>query len=221
MKKWILLLLAAGLFGSSSAQMIVFDRDHFLTVNENGMVRISAEMATHNYYDTIHERLSDIKINIGALVLTEELIYRSLTQVDQGMKSILAVKEISTLIAEIFSETNQMIAFASKHPHLLLFAEQVSSQLRQRGAALVENVSSVVLSEKSDLLLNFEKRDALLKKISLELRVIRALVYSMRKSMYWASQRSLFSQLNPFRNFINIDRQLVLKIINNYKTLKK
>ena len=84
MKKWILLLLAAGLFGSSSAQMIVFDRDHFLTVNENGMVRISAEMATHNYYDTIHERLSDIKINIGALVLTEELIYRSLTQVDQG-----------------------------------------------------------------------------------------------------------------------------------------
>ncbi|MCX3263671.1 hypothetical protein OQZ29_02885 [Pedobacter agri] len=221
MKKWILLLLAAGLSGSSSAQMIVFDRDHFLTVNENGMVRISAEMATHNYYDSIHERLSDIKINIGALVLTEELIYRSLTQVDQGMKSILAVKEISTLIAEIFSETDQMIAFASKHPHLLLFAEQVSSQLRQRGAALVENVSSVVLSEKSDLLLNFEKRDALLKKISLELRVIRALVYSMRKSMYWASQRSLFSQLNPFRNFINIDRQLVLKIINNYKTLKK
>ncbi|WP_316851283.1 hypothetical protein [Pedobacter agri] len=221
MKKWILLLLAAGLFGSSSAQMIVFDRDHFLTVNENGMVRISAEMATHNYYDTIHERLSDIKINIGALVLTEELIYRSLTQVDQGMKSILAVKEISTLIGEIFSETNQMIAFASKHPHLLLFAEQVSSQLRQRGAALVEDVSSVVLYEKSDLLLNFEKRDALLKKISLELRVIRVLVYSMRKSMYWASQRSLFSQLNPFRNFINIDRQLVLKIINNYKTLKK
>jgi len=221
MKQWILLLALALAGFKLNAQMIVFDRDHFLIVNENGMMRISSEMAIHNYYDNINDRLSDIKINIGALVLTQDLIYRSLTQIDQGLKSAIAVKEISSLIAEIFSETDQLVSFASRHPHLLLFAEQVSIQLRQRGSGLVENVSSIVLSEKVDLLLNYEKRDALLKKISLELKVIRALVYSMRKSMYWAAQRSLFSQVNPFKNFVNIDRQLVLKIINNYKTLKK
>jgi len=69
--------------------------------------------------------------------------------------------------------------------------------------------------------MNAEKRDALLRKIALELRLIRSLVFSMRKSMFWAAQRSLISQVNPFKDFLNIDKRMVDQIISRYKTLKK
>ena len=205
----------------SKAQSVVFDRDHFNMVNQNGVMRLTSELGMQSYITQIDNRLADIKINIGAMILTQHMILSSLTQVDQGLKSALAVKEISSLIEEIFYETDQMISFASRHPHLLIFSEQISSQLRSRGLALASELSSVVLAEKADLLLNFEKRDALLKKIALELRVIRALVFSMRKSMFWAGQRSLLSQLNPYQGFINIDKRIVSSIINRYQTLIK
>jgi len=221
MKKILFLLLLWGCVHASFSQQIVFDREHFSIVNQNGVARLSAELALHQHYERTLSSLSDIKINISALVITNQLIYRSLTEVDQGLKTALMVSQISDILAEIFQESHQLISFASAHPHLLIFAEEFSRQLSTRGINLVGEVSQRILAERSDLLLDAQKRDGLLRKIALELRVIRALVFSIRKSMFWASQRSLFSQVNPFQNFINTDRRIASQILISYKSLKK
>lgn len=218
---WTVLVFPLLLGKSSFAQTVVFDRDHFAIVNENGFARISSEMMMQITIDEMNQSLKNIKINTSALVLTQQLIHRSLTQVDQGLKTALTVKEISSLSAEIFSASQEVIGFASRHPHLLLFAEQVSSQLKDRGLRLVKEVSQLALKEGENLLLNFERRDALVKKISLELKLIRALVFSLHKTMFWAAQRSFFMQINPFKDFVNTDRRLAGQIILNYKTLKR
>ena len=220
MKKIIFLALALFALQQTRAQRIVFDRDHFSIVNQNGLARLSAELALQSSYNKIESNLSDIKINISALVLTEQLIFNSLTQVDQGLKSGLMVADIYNLLDEIYQESTQLVSFASAHPQLLIFAEAFCSQAKARGVNLLSEVSQRILLQKADLLMNAEKRDALLRKISLELRVIRALVFSVRKSMFWASQRSLLSQLNPFKDFLNTDKRLVEQIISRYKTLK-
>lgn len=221
MKKIVFLLLFTGLSSSACPQQIVFDRKHFSIVNQNGFARLSAELMLHENYQRTLSSLDDIKTNIAALVITQQLIFCSLTEVNQGLKSALMVKDISSVLAEIFEESNLLISFASAHPHLLIFAESFSSQLHARSVNLVSEVSQRILKEKSDLLMDAQKRDGLLRKISLELRVIRALVFSMRKSMFWASQRSLLSQINPFQDFINSDIRQATQIINRYKSLKK
>ena len=220
MKKIIFLALALFALQQTRAQRIVFDRDHFSIVNQNGLARLSSELALQSSYNKIESNLSDIKINISALVLTEQLIFNSLTQVDQGLKSGLMVADIYNLLDEIYQESTQLVSFASAHPQLLIFAEAFCRQAKARGVNLLSEVSQRILLQKADLLMNAEKRDALLRKISLELRVIRALVFSVRKSMFWASQRSLLSQLNPFKDFLNTDKRLVEQIISRYKTLK-
>lgn len=220
MKKVIFLALVLFALQQTRAQRIVFDRDHFSIVNQNGLARLSAELALQSSYNKIESNLSDIKINISALVLTEQLIFNSLTQVDQGLKSGLMVADIYNLLDEIYQESTQLVSFASAHPQLLIFAEAFCSQAKARGVNLLSDVSQRILAQKADLLMNAEKRDALLRKISLELRVIRALVFSVRKSMFWASQRSLLSQLNPFKDFLNTDKRLVEQVISRYKTLK-
>ena len=68
--------------------------------------------------------------------------------------------------------------------------------------------------------MDYEKRDALLRKIVLELRVMRALAYSMHRSMYYAKLRGILRSVNPYSEFINRDRRMVDDIIYKVKILK-
>ncbi|WP_208734385.1 hypothetical protein [Sphingobacterium siyangense] len=68
--------------------------------------------------------------------------------------------------------------------------------------------------------MDYEKRDHLMRKIILELKVIRALVFSMERSMYYAKINGVLKMANPYRNFINMDKRKADEIIRNYYLLK-
>jgi len=200
---------------------VVFDPGHFAIVNENGAVRLAAENTHNSYLNTIRNRLDDINVNVSSVVLVQTLIHNSLTQVNQALKSGIAAAQIIQISSEIVQESNAMIAIASSEPYLLLFAEDVARQMKSRGINLVSEVSAFVLREGSNVLMDYEKRDALLRKIILELKVMRALCYSMGRSMYWAKVNGVLKTANPYRNFVNQDARMAEDIIRNYQLLKQ
>lgn len=204
---------------SSQAQRIVFDVNHFIIVNENGAIRMAAENTHNNYLNTINKRLDDINLNVSSVVMVQTLIRNSLTQVNQALKSGIALIQIGNISNEIIIESNAMINTASSEPHLLLFVEDVARQMKSRGINLVSEVSSFVLKEGNNILMDYEKRDALLRKIILELKVMRALCYSMSRSMYWAKANGVLKTANPYRDFINQDSRKADEIIRNFKLL--
>lgn len=206
---------------SGFAQVVVFDPRHFATVNENGAVRLAAENTHNNYLKTINNRLDDINLNISSVVMVQTLIHNSLTQVNQALKIGLTVMQIGQISNEIIKESSNMIAIAKTDPVLLLFAEDVARQMKSRGVNLVSEVSGFILKEGDNVLMDFEKRDALLRKVILELRVMRALCYSMSRSMYWAKVNGVLKTANPYRDFINQDTRLVNDILFKYNLLKK
>jgi hypothetical protein len=213
----LLLITVRGL----RAQSVVFDPGHFAIVNENGAVRLAAENAHNNYLNTIRNRLDDINLNVSSVVLVQTLIHNSLTQVNQALKSGIAAAQIFQISSEIVQESNAMIAIASSEPYLLLFAEDVARQMKSRGINLVSEVSAFVLKEGSNVLMDYDKRDALLRKIILELKVMRALCYSMGRSMYWAKVNGVLKTANPYRNFVNQDARMADNIIRSYQLLKE
>lgn len=205
----------------SAAQRIVLDRGHLKSVTENNVARLSAELNHDQALQDIHDRLGEIHLNLGAVILTEQLIYRSLTQVDQGLKSAMALRQIGELSLEIISQSKEVLSLAASAPQLLAFAEGTCAQMAARGSRLVSEVSELVLKEEADLLMDFSKRDALLKKISLELKIIRALLFSIKKCMYWAKINGIWRSANPFSGFINTDKRTVENLLLTYKILKK
>ncbi len=213
----LLLITVRGL----RAQSVVFDPGHFAIVNENGAVRLAAENTHNSYLNTIRSRLDDINVNVSSVVLVQTLIHNSLTQVNQALKSGIAAAQIVQISSEIVQESNAMIAIASTEPYLLLFAEDVARQMKSRGINLVSEVSAFVLKEGSKVLMDYEKRDALLRKIILELKVMRALCYSMGRSMYWAKVNGVLKTANPYRNFVNQDTRMADDIIRSYQLLKQ
>jgi hypothetical protein len=222
--RYLIFLSALLLFfraGNIKAQSIVFDRGHFAIVNENAAVRLAAENTHNNYLNTIRNRLDDISLNVSSVVLVQTLIRNSLTQVNQTLKSGIAATQVVQISSDIVRESNAMIAIASSEPYLLLFAEDVARQMKSRGINLVSEVSAFVLTEGSNILMDYEKRDALLRKVILELKVMRALCYSMGRSMYWAKMNGVLKTANPYRDFINQDMRMADDIIRSYQLLKE
>lgn len=214
------LLLFSALCHAQSYVTIIYDRKHLAIVGQNAAARSAAEITHGSYLGTIRDRLEDINLNVSSVVMVQDMIHRALTEVDQALRSGLTVRQIGQIGTEIVHECNLMLQTARDEPYLLLFAEDVARQMKNRGVNLATEVSEFVLKEGKNVLMDYEKRDALLRKIVLELRVIRALAYSMHRSMYYAKLRGILRSVNPYSEFIDRDRRMVDDIIYKVKILK-
>ncbi|MEI2273598.1 hypothetical protein OHD16_15725 [Sphingobacterium sp. ML3W] len=214
-----LLLNAKNVDGQGYA--VISDTRHLAIVNENGAVRFSSEAAHNSYLNSIRQKLDDINVNISSVVLVQDIIHRSLAEVNGALRSGLTVRQIAEISAEIIHECDQILQTAKDSPHLLLFAEDVAGHMKNRGVNLVSEVSGFILREGQNVLMDYEKRDALLRKIVLELQVMRALTYSLHRAMYRAKIIGVFRSLNPYQHFINRDIRLVDDIIYKINIIKE
>jgi len=219
--KALLIALWLAVAFSCRGQTVIFDRDHFNIVNENGLARYVSEVNHNSLLRKINNRLSDINLNMSSVILVQSIIKNSLTEVNAVLRNGIAMKQIINISIEIVQESNTMIETARSEPYLLLFAEGAGRQLKNRGVRLATEVSEFVLKEGDNVLMDYEKRDYLLRKIILELKVIRALCYSMHRSIYWAKVNGILKTVNPYRNFISRDKWLVEGIIRNYNILRR
>lgn len=217
----IIAIIFAKISVGQSYVTIIFDSKHLAIVNENGAVRLASESFHNQMLKKVNSNIEDINLNLSSLVLVQKVVHRSLTEVNEVLRTGKSVRHISSLIGEIIKQSYSMIDIAKDEPWLLLIAEGTASQLKQRGINLVSEVSEFVLKEGGDVFMDFEKRDFLLRKILLELKVMRALLYSMEKSMYWAKINGILKTVNPFKDFVNKDIQKADEIIMNLKSLKK
>ncbi|WP_158826944.1 hypothetical protein [Mucilaginibacter lacusdianchii] len=202
------------------AQTVIFDAGHFAIVNENGLYRTAAENTHQNSLQKIKEDLDNINLNLSSVVLVQDMIHQSLATVNATLKNGLAVKQVESTIGDITTQCAQITALARDNPLLLLFAEDVANQMKRRGINLVSEVAAFILKEGDNILMNYEKRDLLLRKVILELQVMRALTYSMYKTMYWTRMNGMLKTANPFQNFVNQDSRIADQIQLQYQILK-
>jgi len=199
---------------------IISDTKHLAIVNENGAVRLASESVHNSMLKQINQNVEDINLNLSSLVIVQQVIHRSLTEVNNALKSGRSVLQVSSLIAEIIKQSNSLIEISKEEPWLLLVAEGTARQLKERGMNLATEVSDFILREGKNVLMDYEKRDFLLRKIIIELKVMRALLFSMERSVYWTKINGLLKTVNPFKNFVNKDIQKANEILRNYGAVK-
>lgn len=215
----MMLLIGAGLMTEADAQRVVYDKKHFQSVNENAIARQAAELNHNQYLEKIDQNLQTINLNVGSVVTAQTIIYDGLSNVNAALKNGRDVLQLGTIISDMISYSNQMLAMARDEPYLLLFAEDFGNQMKARSTRLLTDVSGFILKEGSNVLTDYNNRDQLLRKVTQELQILSSLAYGGWKAMYWAKQRGVFRSLNPFADFINQDRQYVEDTIRNAKYL--
>jgi hypothetical protein len=213
----LLLIVARSTF----SQQVVLDRTHLSAVMANGAMRSASESLHQRYLQGSMDHFDRIKTRLSPLISAQELIFQSLSQADGALRDALIVKDIISLTQQNLTEAMALLNDAYQNPQLSLFAEQSTRMLLNRSTALYTQLAEFVLRESAQALINHESRDALLKKISLELRVIRTLLYSARKSLFWAKVNGFFRTVNPYKGFIARDHQLADEILYHLKSIKK
>ena len=219
MKQFLIFFLLVNSF-PLSAQTVVFDREHFLIVNENAAIRNVSEIGYQESLTRIRENTDDIGLNVSSLALVETMIYRSLGQVNEVLKDAIQVKQIGETLQRIYSLSDETMTIASKNPVLLLFAETYIRQAKERSFLLVSEVSAFVLAEGKNLLINPNVRDQLLVKIQNEIDLISGYLLAVKNSMYWANINGVIKGLNPYQADIDQNLNLINQILIQKQSLR-
>lgn len=203
------------------AQQYVVDPWHVAAIAENAAVRSSAESTHEQYLGKINNNINDLNTNVSSVVLAQTMIYEGLSNVNAALKNGLAVKNVAVTVADMTYYINQALDLAKSQPYLLTFASNIAAEMRQRALALVSDVSGYVLKEGSNVLADYNSRDQLLRKVTMELQILDGLAYGAWKAMYWAKERGIIASINPYAGFINQDKTFVSQIIQNAKYLRQ
>lgn len=219
--KNLLLLFICFMVVESYGQTVVFDREHFSIVNANAAVRNASEIGYHQTLDIIRQNTDDIILNSSSLALVQTMIVNSLTQINEGFKDAIQVRMIAKTVLDISSVSAEAFQLAGDNPILFLFVEEYTAQAKKRSLNLATEVSSLILKEGDNLLMNYNVRDELLDSVQKELQVILALVLAAKNSIYWAKTNGIIRSLNPYQAYINRDLGLINEIIIKQKILTR
>jgi len=221
--KTLLILIAACLCSCRIviAQEYVFDPQTMAAVIQNTSVRSSAEATQQQYLSSINSNLNDMNANVSTIVLAQNTIYKSLSEVNSALKDGLEIKYMATVVPEIVSYTEQCVDLAKDDPLLLLAANRISSEIRAHATLLANDVSAFITKEGDNVLADYNARDELLRKVTQQLQILNGLAYGAWRAMYWAKERGIIITLNPLANYINRDLQFANQIITNAKYLKQ
>lgn len=221
MKNFIVLLISILCLNTVYAQTVVHDKNHFQQVLANHSVRLAAEQVHQSNLKNIEQSIQNINLNLASVVLVQDVVYRSLTEVKEVLNDGLMVKNMGLYVSDILRHGNELKSIAESDPYLLLFAEESIQWSRARVISLVEEVSNFILKNGRDAMMDYSKRDYLLKIINQELILMRSALYKATRSMYYAKRNGLLKSLNPYQYYINRDKDLVNQIIRNTNYLKK
>lgn len=219
--KYLLLLFSCFVVVESYGQTVIFDREHFSIVNANAGVRNASEIGYHQTLDIIRQNTDDIILNSSSLALVQTMIVNSLTQINEGFKDAIQVRMIAETVLDISSISAEAFRLAGDNPILFLFVEEYTTQAKNRSLNLATEVSSLILKEGDNLLMNYNVRDELLDSVQKELQVILALVLAAKNSIYWAKTNGIIRSLNPYQAYINRDLGLINEIIIKQKILTR
>src|SRR5690606_12382827 len=139
----------------------------------------------------------------------------------KALENSIQVKQILRLLSSVLAEGAEVLLIAKNDPSLLLFAEQYVRQAWEKGVALVNQLSSFVLQDGDNILINDNVRDELLTAILKNLREIYGQLLTINQSMYWTKIHGKLKKLNPYQDYINQDAALVERILSGRTILKR
>lgn len=203
------------------SQRIVYDAGHHAIITENAFVRTSAALGHQRYLEKIESSLNDINLNAATVVTAQELIYSGLSNVNGALRNGLMLQSMYSTCDQIVIYSTAVVEIGRKEPYLLVFAENMAREVAWRSGRLITEVSGFVLKQGENVLMDYNARDELMKRISDELHIISGLCYGAWRAMYLARQRGIIRALNPFAGFINSDKRMVEDILIKAKYLKR
>lgn len=217
-KGFFIIIFLAVLFMKVKSQGIVYHKDLMQRVAENTADKQSWLMLYNNSLDSILSHRKKVLANWSTIEAVQQMIYKNLTNVDDGIKQSRQLYYIAQRVPKIFNNIIEASEIAVGKPYLVVYWNGTGQLLIDKILSLQNFVSTFIMSHDNDsLLIDQTTRDQLLWTVYNQINTI----YNISNNMvYQFRQYTLQMAINkvvPYQWYINFDKSITQQILNNAK----
>jgi len=169
MKKLVMLILTILSLGKEVKAQgvdVVYNLELVKLIQENYLMRNASNSLQQNEYSDINKNYDNIKENIAQVLFVKDRIYKSLRNVEQGMrqgKQVQRITRYSILAMEEFSEL--VSANFIRSPDVILLRNDYVTRYKQDVISLMTELSEEVLKINDTYLVSYHDRQKALNRI--------------------------------------------------------
>lgn len=209
----LILFIGATVYG----QQIVINDKLLTQITVNHGVRMASEETFLSSYKKQNEFYNDIKNKTAQVIAIQEYIYQQLKNVNSALTQSKKLLYLYQYLGKITSNSNKMMNLTVQHPEYAALVSKYYVEIGQQVIMLQAEVTSDVLNENKDFLMDSMDREMLIEKIFTRVRNINGNLLYIIMRLENAKKIPYLYQVPVLRNYINIDKALVGDIMQKYK----
>lgn len=198
-------------------QQIVINDKLLTQITVNHGIRMASEETFLDSYKKQKEFYNDIKNKTAQVIAIQEYIYQQLKNVNSALTQSKKLVYLYQYLGKITSNSNKMMNLTAQHPEYAALVSKYYVEIGQQVIKLQAEVTSDVLNENKDFLLDSMDREMLIEKIFTRVRNINGNLLYIIMRLENAKKIPYLYQIPVLRNYINIDKALVGDIMQKYK----
>jgi len=191
----------------ANSQELVIDPINEAQTALNGSMQNSRLDQMNNHESIIQKAQLAAVANLTFINDVQTKIYNGLTQVSAILKNAADIVYCSQLLKQVVDYQAKIVTNAGNNPLLLAFAENSEYGFITRGYNLVSYISTTVMHQGSDLLMDAGDRARLLMHVKYELQLMVGISYTAAQAVWMARQIGIVQSLNPWKGYVNLDKQ--------------
>lgn len=185
-------------------------------VTANQTARVASEKLYQNSYEKQRKSYDDIKEKVTQVVVMKNHLYNQLRNVNSALKQGKQLEAIYYDFSKLINNMGTMLQLSSHKPEYSILITNYYSKLYLHAMNSYENISSSVLNEENDYLMDSYDRQKILSKIQHEIKIMNGWTVHIINFLRNAEKKPYFRHIGVLNGWYNQDRAMIQNIINNY-----
>lgn len=175
--------------------------------------------------------LNDMKNNQNAIIAAQtattgfvnqinnlqQATFNGLTYVASAVKNAYQLIQCYKVLQSIYNYQAKMLDECGKDPLAILLAYKAEEEMVIKALALYGQISTIILKEGSDYLMDSGDRARLMYNVLTDLQVVEGYSAAAYYKVHWAVIEGVLHSINPFDHYVNNDANIVKNILGSWK----
>lgn len=219
MRKLLIIILPL-FFIKGSAQyyyQLYYNLELQAQVTANQAARVVSEKLYQNSYEKQRKAYDDIKEKATQVVVIKNHIYNQLRNVNSALKQGKQLEAIYYDFSKLVGNMQKMLELSGQKPQYTVLITNYYSKLYLHAMNSYENISSCVMNEENDYLMDSYDRQKILSKIQHEIKIMNGWTVHIINYLRNAEKKPYFRHIGVLNSWYIQDRAMIQNIINNYQ----
>jgi hypothetical protein len=215
----ILIVLPLLFFIKGNAQyyyQLYYNLELQAQVTANQAARVASEKLYQNSYGKQRKAYDDIKEKATQVVVIKNHIYNQLRNVNSALKQGKQLEAIYYDFTKLTGNMGKMLELSVQKPQYSVLITNYYSKLYLHAMNAYENISSCVLNEENDYLMDSYDRQKILSKLQHEIKIMNGWTVHIINYLKNADKKPYFRHIGVLNSWYIQDKGLIQNIINNY-----